>query len=120
MRVSAIIAAGGRGVRFGGERPKQLAMLGGQSILQRSVDAFLGHELVSDVVVALPPEVVADVPAYLRGTKKPVVVVEVKANRVMVRPASADESQSAAGAADDVLSRPIEEFGFDSLEDPLA
>jgi membrane-bound ClpP family serine protease len=51
---------------------------------------------------------------------QPVVVVEVKANRVMVRPASATESQSAAVAPDDVLSRPIEEFGFDSLEDPLA
>jgi membrane-bound ClpP family serine protease len=51
---------------------------------------------------------------------QPVVVVEVKANRVMVRPASAGETQSAAVAADDVLSRPIEEFGFDSLEDPLA
>ena len=51
---------------------------------------------------------------------QPVVVVEVKANRVMVRPASADETQSAAVAPDDVLSRPIEEFGFDSLEDPLA
>ena len=51
---------------------------------------------------------------------QPVVVVEVKANRVMVRPASADETQSAAVPPDDVLSRPIEEFGFDSLEDPLA
>lgn len=51
---------------------------------------------------------------------QPVVVVEVKANRVMVRPASATESQAAAVAPDDVLSRPIEEFGFDSLEDPLA
>jgi membrane-bound ClpP family serine protease len=49
-----------------------------------------------------------------------VVVVEVKANRVMVRPASSNEAQSAAFEPDDVLQRPIEEFGFDSLEDPLA
>jgi 2-C-methyl-D-erythritol 4-phosphate cytidylyltransferase/2-C-methyl-D-erythritol 2,4-cyclodiphosphate synthase len=74
--VSAIIAAGGRGVRFGGERPKQLATLGGRPILQRSVDAFLRHDLISDVVVALPPELAADVPAYLRNTAKPVVIVE--------------------------------------------
>lgn len=51
---------------------------------------------------------------------QPVVVVEVKANRVMVRPAGAAETQAAAFESDDVLSRPIEEFGFDSLEDPLA
>ena len=50
----------------------------------------------------------------------PVVVVEVSANRVMVRPARAEEAQSAAFEADDMLSRPIEDFGFDSLEDPLA
>jgi membrane-bound serine protease (ClpP class) len=51
---------------------------------------------------------------------QPVVVVEVKGNRVMVRPAGASEAQAAAFEPDDVLSRPIEDFGFDSLEDPLA
>lgn len=51
---------------------------------------------------------------------EPVVVVEVRANRVMVRPAQASEAQAAAFEADDMLSRPIEEFGFDSLEDPLS
>ncbi|MCC6493720.1 MAG: hypothetical protein IT424_11960 [Pirellulales bacterium] len=51
---------------------------------------------------------------------QPVIVVEVKANRVMVRPASSDEVQLASLPNDDVLSRPIEEFGFDSLEDPLS
>jgi membrane-bound ClpP family serine protease len=51
---------------------------------------------------------------------QPVVVVEVKGNRVMVRPAGAAEAQAAAFEPDDVLSRPIEDFGFDSLEDPLA
>jgi membrane-bound ClpP family serine protease len=49
-----------------------------------------------------------------------VVVVEVKANRVMVRPATMEESRAAAAPQDDLLSRPIEDFGFDSLEDPLA
>lgn len=51
---------------------------------------------------------------------QPVVVVEVKGNRVMVRPAAAEETQAAAFEGEDVLSRPIEDFGFDSLEDPLA
>ncbi|MGH9203731.1 MAG: 2-C-methyl-D-erythritol 4-phosphate cytidylyltransferase, partial [Vicinamibacterales bacterium] len=75
MHVSAIIAAGGRGARFGGARPKQLLTLAGLPILQRSVEAFLQTDLVTDVVVALPPDVVAEAPAYLRDRNKPVVVV---------------------------------------------
>lgn len=47
----------------------------------------------------------------------PVVIVEVRANRVMVRPAKPDEVQHAALPPDDVLSRPLEDFGLDSLED---
>jgi membrane-bound ClpP family serine protease len=50
---------------------------------------------------------------------QPVVIVEVRGNRVMVRPAAAEEAQAAAFEPDDILARPIEEFGFDSLEDPL-
>jgi membrane-bound serine protease (ClpP class) len=52
----------------------------------------------------------------------PVVVVEVKANRVMVRPAMPHEIQHAAAhEPQDLLSRPIEEFGIESFEDdPLA
>jgi len=47
----------------------------------------------------------------------PVVVVEVRANRVMVRPAKPQEVRAAAFLPDDVLSRPIEEFGIESLDD---
>ena len=76
MHVSAIIAAGGRGARFGGTRPKQLLTLAGVPILQWSVDAFLRSERVTDVVVALPPDAVTDVPGYLRHRNKPVAVVD--------------------------------------------
>jgi 2-C-methyl-D-erythritol 4-phosphate cytidylyltransferase / 2-C-methyl-D-erythritol 2,4-cyclodiphosphate synthase len=81
VRVSAIIAAGGRGARFGGKRPKQLLPLGGQPILQRSVEAFVRSELVRDIVVALPPDLAADVPACLRGRSKPLVIVTGGARR---------------------------------------
>jgi 2-C-methyl-D-erythritol 4-phosphate cytidylyltransferase/2-C-methyl-D-erythritol 2,4-cyclodiphosphate synthase len=73
--VFAIIAAGGRGVRFGAARPKQLLELGGLSMLQRSVDAFVRCDLVSSIVVALPADVAADPPAYLRNTVKPLHIV---------------------------------------------
>ncbi|MBE3072392.1 MAG: 2-C-methyl-D-erythritol 4-phosphate cytidylyltransferase, partial [Acidobacteria bacterium] len=39
MHVAAIIAAGGRGQRLGADRPKQLLLVGGRTILQRSVEA---------------------------------------------------------------------------------
>lgn len=48
-----------------------------------------------------------------------VVVVEVGANRVIVRPAKEGERPSHT-KPEDLLSRPIEELGIDSLGDPLA
>ena len=75
MRVSAIIAAGGLGLRFGAARPKQLLAVGGIPILQRSVDAFLRCDAVSSIVVALPPDIAADPPDYLRRAPKPLQIV---------------------------------------------
>jgi membrane-bound serine protease (ClpP class) len=51
---------------------------------------------------------------------QPVVVVEVRANRVVVRPADPDEAQQRSDYSRDVLSTPVEELGLDSLEDPLS
>ncbi len=45
-------------------------------------------------------------------------VVAVRGNRVVVRPADADDPEPAKG--DDVLSRPIESIGLDPFDDPLA
>jgi len=73
--VSAIIAAGGRGLRFGGSSPKQLLTLGGRPILARSVDAFVACDVISEIVVALPADVAAAPPSYLEQRGKPVTVV---------------------------------------------
>jgi 2-C-methyl-D-erythritol 4-phosphate cytidylyltransferase/2-C-methyl-D-erythritol 2,4-cyclodiphosphate synthase len=75
MFVSAIIAAGGRGRRLGGPVPKQLLAVQGRSLLQRSVDLFLEHPMVDEIVVALPAEFAAEPPPYLTGTRKRVRVV---------------------------------------------
>jgi membrane-bound serine protease (ClpP class) len=48
-----------------------------------------------------------------------VVVAEVRANRVVVRPAGKDQRPSHENPSD-LLSRPIEELGIDSLDEPLA
>jgi 2-C-methyl-D-erythritol 4-phosphate cytidylyltransferase/2-C-methyl-D-erythritol 2,4-cyclodiphosphate synthase len=81
VHVSAIIAAGGRGVRLGGARPKQLLTLGGRQILQRSVDAFLASDHIAEIVVALPSDLAARMPDYLRDRRKPLQVVEGGARR---------------------------------------
>ena len=75
VQISAIVAAGGRGQRFGGERPKQLQTLGGSAILERSVTALLNHPAIDEVVVALPADVLADPPPYLRVAAKPLKLV---------------------------------------------
>jgi 2-C-methyl-D-erythritol 4-phosphate cytidylyltransferase/2-C-methyl-D-erythritol 2,4-cyclodiphosphate synthase len=79
--VSAIIAAGGRGLRFGAGQPKQLALLAGRTILQHSVDAFIDSGTITDLVVALPPDLAVAPPDYLRSRNKPIAIVEGGARR---------------------------------------
>jgi 2-C-methyl-D-erythritol 4-phosphate cytidylyltransferase/2-C-methyl-D-erythritol 2,4-cyclodiphosphate synthase len=67
MFVSAIIAAGGRGARVGADRPKQFLDLAGATILDRSIDAFLQHAVIDEVIVALPAEHVAGLSARYAG-----------------------------------------------------
>jgi 2-C-methyl-D-erythritol 4-phosphate cytidylyltransferase/2-C-methyl-D-erythritol 2,4-cyclodiphosphate synthase len=68
--VSAIIAAGGRGARFGGDTPKQLLTLGGVPILQRTIEVFVDSPSVNEIVVALPRELAESPPAYLQSVTK--------------------------------------------------
>jgi len=89
MHVTAIIAAGGRGHRFGSAGPKQLLSIGGRPILERSIAAFASHPSIDAIVVALPPELAGEPPAYLRsaqasarqGTGKPLTIVAGGARR---------------------------------------
>jgi membrane-bound serine protease (ClpP class) len=48
-----------------------------------------------------------------------VTVIEVRANRVVVRPAGKDQRPGHENS-NDLLSRPIEELGIESLDDPLS
>ena len=74
MFVSAIIVAGGRGLRLGADQPKQLLEIGGRSMLQWSVDAFASHAAVSEIVVVLPPDLAHHV--NVAGGGKPVRMAE--------------------------------------------
>lgn len=56
MHVAAIIAAGGRGLRLGADRPKQFLDIGGRSILEMSVAALAASDRIDEIVIALPGE----------------------------------------------------------------
>ncbi|HET7618701.1 MAG TPA: 2-C-methyl-D-erythritol 4-phosphate cytidylyltransferase [Vicinamibacterales bacterium] len=71
MRVTAIIAAAGAGRRLGAHVPKQLLDLGGRSILARAVAAFDRHPDVTDLVIVLPGDLVADGAALIGATSRP-------------------------------------------------
>ena len=55
-RTLVIIPAAGSGTRFGGELPKQYLLLGGRTILDHTIDRFLGSDLVDEIVVAVSPD----------------------------------------------------------------
>ncbi len=50
----AIIVAAGKGVRAGGDIPKQYVEIAGKTVLARSVAAFARHPLITDVLVVIP------------------------------------------------------------------
>ncbi len=99
MFVTAIIAAGGHGLRFGGGSPKQLLEVGGRAILERSVASFLAHPAVNEVVVALPQPLTDDPPAYLRSAGKPLRIVSGGVRRQD----SVANAFRAADAASDII-----------------
>lgn len=67
MRVAAIVAAGGRGARAGGDVPKQFRRIGGRTVLEHAVLPFARSERVSEVVVVLPPDPPGEAAAALRA-----------------------------------------------------
>jgi 2-C-methyl-D-erythritol 4-phosphate cytidylyltransferase/2-C-methyl-D-erythritol 2,4-cyclodiphosphate synthase len=81
MHVAVIIAAGGRGVRFGHARPKQWLEVGGQTILARSVAAFDRHYQVQELIIVLPPGTLDSAEFVKPQAGKPVRFVEGGARR---------------------------------------
>ena len=53
---AVLIVAAGRGVRAGGEIPKQYRMIGELPVLGHAIDAFLSHPAVDMVGVAIAPD----------------------------------------------------------------
>lgn len=53
MRVTAIILAAGKGRRFQSRLPKPLAVLGSCPLILYSLNRFIAHPLITDIVVAV-------------------------------------------------------------------
>ncbi|MCD8293487.1 MAG: 2-C-methyl-D-erythritol 4-phosphate cytidylyltransferase [Prevotellaceae bacterium] len=66
MERYALIVAGGKGVRMGGELPKQFLPIGGKPVLMRTVEAF--HAYTSEIkIILVLPEAQLDYWALLCG-----------------------------------------------------
>lgn len=57
----AIVVAAGRGLRAGGERPKQYAILAGAPVIRRSLACFAKHAEISNVLPVIHPD---DMPLF--------------------------------------------------------
>jgi len=56
MKAAALIVAGGSGRRLGAATPKQYLTLAGRSILQRTIDVFLGNSEIALIQVVINPD----------------------------------------------------------------
>jgi 2-C-methyl-D-erythritol 4-phosphate cytidylyltransferase / 2-C-methyl-D-erythritol 2,4-cyclodiphosphate synthase len=54
--VAALVVAGGRGLRAGGQMPKQYRALGGVPIIRPSLECFLGHPGIGFVQTVIHPD----------------------------------------------------------------
>lgn len=54
--ISAVIVAAGRGVRAGGDVPKQFRSWRGEPVIRRTVRAFQSHRAISEIVVVIHPD----------------------------------------------------------------
>jgi 2-C-methyl-D-erythritol 4-phosphate cytidylyltransferase len=55
MRTVAVVLAGGIGQRFGGDRPKQMQILAGRTLIEHSVAAFEQAPGVDTIMIVMPP-----------------------------------------------------------------
>ncbi len=63
MRSTAIIVAAGRGVRAGGDLPKQWRQVAGRTVLEHSLAVFEAHPRVDEIVLVVAPEDMSHVEA---------------------------------------------------------
>ena len=81
MRVTVVIVAAGLGTRMGGDVPKQLRTVGGQTLLEHALQPFDRNQRIDDIVVVLPEDMARTPPTALLAVDTPVRVVAGGARR---------------------------------------
>ncbi len=66
--IIAVIAAGGKGLRFSRDLKKQFLEIEGRPLLYYTIKALSGHCLISDIIIVLPPEDISFYSRYLAGS----------------------------------------------------
>jgi 2-C-methyl-D-erythritol 4-phosphate cytidylyltransferase len=97
----AIVVAGGKGVRFGGDRPKQFLELNGTPIIVHTLRQFELSQQIDKVIVVLPASEVADFQSLvdkfgLRKISRVVGGGETRAQSVKSGLAAIDEAEVVA------------------------
>src|SRR5438552_12548858 len=54
--IAAIVVAAGRGLRAGGDRPKQYRQIAGEPVIRPSLAAFASHRAISAVQPVIHPD----------------------------------------------------------------
>ncbi len=96
MKTAAIIVAAGRGIRAGGDIPKQFQPLKGREVLARTIDIFAAHPQVDRIILVVNPN-----DANLLAQLGPLPVQTVHGGDV--RDASVQAGLAAAAGMDNVL-----------------
>ena len=60
MKHSVVIVAGGKGLRMGGDLPKQYITVAGVPILMRTIQAFHQFDADMQIILVLPADLQAD------------------------------------------------------------
>lgn len=79
--VGVILVAAGRGIRLGGETPKQFQSIAGVPMVLRALRPFTSHPDVAQVALVLPPEAAAAPPEFLRSLGGGLTIVPGGAER---------------------------------------
>ncbi|MBP7102816.1 MAG: 2-C-methyl-D-erythritol 4-phosphate cytidylyltransferase [Bacteroidales bacterium] len=69
MNIAAILA-GGTGVRFGGDIPKQFISLAGKTLIEYSIEAFQQHPLIDEIVIVVPSMYISKCEKYKQNYSK--------------------------------------------------
>ena len=70
MNNFAIILASGSSNRFGDKIPKQFIEIDGQTILEKSISAFVNNENITDIIIVTNPDYIEYTEKLLNGKFK--------------------------------------------------